>query len=188
VDVADIDFNNRTSNVASVRTANITLIVLVSFFVILRLLVRGFMVRKIFADDGMHSLDLFQIFTNSLFWQSLLWLELFSPSHLLLFALEVCLFVIRSTYHLQSNLQCYLLPVMKFSAGFFLCCSQHACLSRQPLACSEVLVRCMLMLKKTPAYNHSHYIRTRNACVVFHPGNSIRQSERLHSSKRTMTT
>jgi len=67
VDVADIDFNNRTSNVASVRTANITLIVLVSFFVILRLLVRGFMVRKIFADDGMHSLDLFQIFTNSLF-------------------------------------------------------------------------------------------------------------------------
>ena len=67
VNVADIDFDNRTSNVASVRTANITLIVLVSFFVILRLLVRGFMVRKIFVDDGMHSLDLFQIFTNSLF-------------------------------------------------------------------------------------------------------------------------
>ncbi|KAF2786286.1 hypothetical protein K505DRAFT_260196 [Melanomma pulvis-pyrius CBS 109.77] len=52
IDLNDLDLNDHSSNVGSVKTANITLIVLVGFFVGLRLFVRAYMVRKIFADDA----------------------------------------------------------------------------------------------------------------------------------------
>jgi len=52
VDVSELNLNFHSSRVASVKTANITLIVLVGFFVALRLFVRLHIVRKIFADDG----------------------------------------------------------------------------------------------------------------------------------------
>jgi hypothetical protein len=52
VDVNELDFDIHSSRVASVKTANITLIVLVGLFVGLRLFVRLHMVRKIFTDDG----------------------------------------------------------------------------------------------------------------------------------------
>ncbi|KAF2711595.1 hypothetical protein K504DRAFT_224701 [Pleomassaria siparia CBS 279.74] len=46
-----MDLRNHHSNVASIKTANISLIILVGLFVGTRLFVRTYMVRKIFADD-----------------------------------------------------------------------------------------------------------------------------------------
>jgi hypothetical protein len=52
IDTSHFDFSDHSSNVQSVRTANITLISLVALFVGLRLFVRTYIVRKIFMDDG----------------------------------------------------------------------------------------------------------------------------------------
>ncbi|KAF2478335.1 uncharacterized protein BDR25DRAFT_276256 [Lindgomyces ingoldianus] len=51
VDTSQFDFDDHSSNSRSVRTTNITLIVLVGIFVSLRLFVRICMVRKVFVDD-----------------------------------------------------------------------------------------------------------------------------------------
>lgn len=51
VDTSGFDFSDRSSNVRHVKTANAALITLVGLFVALRILVRAFMVRKLFVDD-----------------------------------------------------------------------------------------------------------------------------------------
>ncbi|KAF2260786.1 hypothetical protein CC78DRAFT_522823 [Lojkania enalia] len=51
VDTGGFDFSNHASSVGIVRTTNITLIILVALFVGLRLLVRIFVVQKVFVDD-----------------------------------------------------------------------------------------------------------------------------------------
>ncbi|KAF2011955.1 hypothetical protein BU24DRAFT_352711 [Aaosphaeria arxii CBS 175.79] len=51
VDTSQFDFNDRSSNVGAVLTANATLIALVGAFVTARIAVRVLMVRKMFLDD-----------------------------------------------------------------------------------------------------------------------------------------
>lgn len=57
VNLSQLDFNNHSSNVDSVRRANIALITLVGVFVTLRIFVRAYLVRKIFVDDGTEMWD-----------------------------------------------------------------------------------------------------------------------------------
>ncbi|KAF2245009.1 hypothetical protein BU26DRAFT_409406, partial [Trematosphaeria pertusa] len=53
VDLSSFDFDDHSSRIASVKSANISLIALVGFFVLLRLFVRACIVRKLFADDAL---------------------------------------------------------------------------------------------------------------------------------------
>jgi hypothetical protein len=57
VDLSQIDFNDRTSRVGTVKITNIVLIVLVVSIVTLRLAARAIFVRNIFADDSMYVID-----------------------------------------------------------------------------------------------------------------------------------
>lgn len=52
VDISQFNFNDHSSRVADVQTANIILIILVIFIVSLRLFARARLVKQIFADDG----------------------------------------------------------------------------------------------------------------------------------------
>jgi hypothetical protein len=52
VDISQFDFNDHSSRVANVKTANIILIILVVSTVSLRIFARAKYVRRIFADDG----------------------------------------------------------------------------------------------------------------------------------------
>lgn len=53
VDTSQFDLSDHSSDVGHVRTTNITLITFVGLFVWLRIVVRSFIVRKVFLDDGM---------------------------------------------------------------------------------------------------------------------------------------
>ncbi|KAH7361092.1 hypothetical protein BKA66DRAFT_213953 [Pyrenochaeta sp. MPI-SDFR-AT-0127] len=64
VDTSELNFNDNSSKVASIKTANITLIVLVVLFVGLRLFVRIRIVRKVFVDDIL--IVLAAVFTTAL--------------------------------------------------------------------------------------------------------------------------
>lgn len=61
IDTSSFDFDDHSSRVADVETANIVLIILVGCFVGLRLIVRSFLVRRIFLDDGMRAMAPFVV-------------------------------------------------------------------------------------------------------------------------------
>lgn len=64
-DPSEIDFSDHSSRVGTVRSTNITLIILVGVFVFLRLCVRAIIVRKIFLDDGMFAEQDIKMFRKS---------------------------------------------------------------------------------------------------------------------------
>jgi len=51
IDISELDFGDHSSHVSHIWRTNVTLIVLVAIFVGLRLLVRIFIVQKVFVDD-----------------------------------------------------------------------------------------------------------------------------------------